>query len=213
MRKISRKIKDASKIGYVLTLTGIGLIVAMLYLGSVGNVVEKQYIDMERFWLQAFGDANPGVGASGVLRVYIVRHQDNGTEWYASHNITINESVYIYGDYNNSYLNNSSVGVDQDVPYNTAFDIVVKVRWNQTHAWNSTAPTSWEWIWVNAFCNASVLGIATAEMSEANITDATPGGQGTFAFAHYYLNNSNNGYTISRGQNVTSCSFNFNAYF
>jgi len=213
MRKISRKIKKASKIGYVLTLIGIGIIVAMLYSSSVSPVWEREVIVQKRFWRTPFGDAFPGAGASGVLRVYIVRHQDNGTEWYACHNITLNESVYVYGDVNNSYINNSSAGVGQDVPYNTPFDIVVKVQWNQTHLWNSTAPTSWEWIWANAFCNASVLGIATAEMSEANITDATPAGQGTFAFAHYYLNNSNNGYTISRGQNVTSCSFNFNAYF
>lgn len=196
MKKENNKLRNAGVLGTLL----VGFVAATLVLSlSVPEVTEEKI----RSWHYApmiTGDNDPGAGNSGVLIVYIHKHNDDGETFYGS-NITVNSSVLASGDGNNTHIGSS-------VNHTTPIDIVIKVRWNQTHAFASGNNT-WMWNWVNGWLNCTGLSISTLEMTEVNITAS---GTSTYAFAHYVANNSNNGYQLTKGQNVTSTVFNFNYY-
>lgn len=196
------------KIGNKTKFVGAGMSIGVLFVafvlvfGNSGNVlVERPVIEHMRVWnrdvLLPLGDADPGAGNSGVLRVFLVK---NGTTDYNSNISAPGGNVYAYGDDNNSELANGG----DSVPFGEAFDIVVKVRWNQTHAavdgvyyWNT---------YTSGYCNCSDLSVNSAEMERFNISGVV----GTdFCYMHYVINDKQ----LTKNQQVSSCSFNFNAYY
>ena len=191
--------------GSAVTLLTIGLVVGMLVISN-SSPVPTEVVEQVRQWqkdvLHPVGDNDPGVGNSGVLRVYIYKHQANPATAYASNLTAPSANVYAYGDTNNTHIGSI-------VPYNTAFDIVVKVRWNKTHAFNETSHV-WEHSWVRGNITCAAFGLSDDAMGEQNISGTT---NDVYIWMHYYWNNAGVGETISRGQNVTSCSFTFDAFF
>lgn len=200
MEKNPKKGKAGVRVGVVA-----GLIVGIMLLSLVIPVPEVNWETGEihfRMWHpNVLGDNDPGAGASGVLRVYVVEH---GHYTYTSNITQSDAEVYEWGDLNNSHLGSN-------VPYSTAFDIVVKVRWNRTHAWNTTV---YELGWVRGNITCSAFTLSDDAMDEYNITGC---GTPTYIWVHYVWDGTTggggSGEQISRGQNVTSCSFTFDAYY
>jgi len=186
-------------IGSCIVVAYCFLVAALLTLSNVGNIVQE-FVPMREWHADVIGDNAPGAGASGWLMFYVYPHQATGETTYAS-NLTAS-NAYEYTDVNDSHAGDN-------VPYGTAFDLVIKVRWNRTHSWASNNG-SYVLEWVEGWCNCSDLSISSTEMSEMNISGTT---NNNFIWVHYYLNNSNAGYTITRNQNVSPISFNFNAYY
>lgn len=184
-------------IGCLGTFVAIGIAVSMLT-ANIGDGVIVEHRHMKEVVLPGIGDATPGAGASGWLNASIVLL---GHFPYTS-NISLNGSVLAYGDVNNSHLGS-------DVNYSTAFAFVVKVRWNATHAFRA-ANNTWMHSWVEGWFNCSTLGITSYECDEYNITGT---GNGDYVWMHYVCDDNGTGYTISQGQNLTSFSWNFNAYY
>ena len=189
-------------LGYVMisclgTAAVIGMAVLMMT-ANVGDGVIVEHRHMREVKLPGIGDAAPGAGKSGWLYAYLVLHD----HFTYTDNITINGSVLASGDVNNSHLGSN-------VNYSTAFDFVVKVRWNQTHAFRA-ANTTWMHSWVEGWFNCSTLSVASLECTEYNITGCN---NENYVWMHYVADNSGNGYTISQGQNLTSFAWNFNAYY
>jgi hypothetical protein len=153
----------------------------------------------------ASAEGDPGAGASGVINVFIYPHTVDPATTYSA-----NISLGWYAQYDT--LNHTLTG---DVPYDTAFDIVVKCRANQTHAYNSTSHV-WEldWIRANATCSDLSFTSENLSMNEQNIsgTDAVD-----FIWVHYYLQDADGGagtgFTISHGVSVNVTYFKFEAYF
>ena len=197
--------------GSAVTLLTIGLVVGMLIVSNSSPVPEEivEKTIKIRQWhediLIPVGEADPGAGNSGVLGVWIYAHQGDPGTAYATNLSESGATVYAFGDVNNSHIGSI-------VPYNTAFDIVVKVRWNQTHAFNASSNT-WMHDWVRGNITCAAFSLSDEAMTEQNITDATLGPDATYIWMNYYWNNAAAGGTISRGQNVTSCSFTFDAYY
>jgi len=181
----------------------LGLVFALafsLYLSFSGieDVTISQVEPKEWEPISIVGDGDPGVGASGVLKIFIYPHQADPGTAYASN---ISSGWYAHAD----YLNNSLTG---EVPYDTAFDIVVKVRGNATHAYNTTSNT-WMWDWIRSNLTCADLSIsANTSMEEVNISYS-----GTYIWGHYYLNNGGAGYTISHGESVNVTYYKFEAYY
>jgi hypothetical protein len=180
---------------------GIIAIVTMLLTLNTGNVILNNQINIETRsmheinldWLGGYPGAT---NTSGVNESFIYPHQTTGS---TSYNVNIsNSTAYAYTGTNNTHAGSN-------VPYSTAFDIVVMVRWNMTHAWDGTAFNS---TYTRAYCNCSGLSISSVQMTQQLI-----GYDAMYVWYNYYLNNTAAGYTISKGQNVTSCSFNFEAYY
>lgn len=166
-------------------------------------VIEAQ--EKERQWRPVpLGDADPGAGASGVLVVYIYPYQADPGTAYAS-NLTAGNAY----EYNDGL--NASCG--SNVPYETAFDIVVKVRANTTHAYCSSNST-WVLEWVRANLTCSDLSITATTMEEQNISGTEAN---DMIFVHYYLQDADGGagtgFTIGHGQSVNVTHFRFEAYY
>lgn len=193
-----KKVKDFGKAGVLVSCLGVGFIAAMLVLTSPSEVlVEDVY---QRSWKAVpMGDADPGAGASGVLIVYVVAR----SAFTYTSNISINASVFGSEETNNSHAGNN-------IPYDTYFDVVVKVRWNKTHAY-STSNSTWMLPWVRGNTTCALLSIsADTAMDEYNISGTT---NGKYIWVHYVIDNGGTGYSISRGDNITSHSFTFDAYY
>lgn len=183
----------------LVTALVIGAVTAMMLLYPIQEVTVMP--PKPRTW-QAVGDANPGSGASGVLVVYVYPHQSDPSTYDS------NISTATAYEWNDGL--NASLGTD--VPYDTAFDIVVKVRYNKTHAWNTTGHL-WELGWIMGNMTCSDLSIGADElMNESNITASD-----TFIWIHYYLQDTGGGggggFTITHGQNVNCTDFKMQAWY
>lgn len=193
--------KSGRKAG-ILSGIIIGFIVALLFFSSIGNVVmdKPEFVEREiryrRVFLDWLGEATPGSGASGVLEVY-VNNTNTSASPYDS-NIT---GALADGDVNNSHI-------ESDVPYGTAFDVVLKVRWNKTHAYD----TAWNLSLVRAYANCTVLGVTSIPMEETEINESTD-----YVYVHYFLRDNDggagSGFTIAEGVNVTGFAVVFESYY
>ena len=138
-------------------------------------------------------EANPGTGASGILEVFIIDH-DNRPADYNS-NISEGDSFVL------------GYGVDDfsiNIPHSTAFDIVVKCRANATHAYD----TAWNLSLIR--CNLTASGALT--ISDVAMSEAQIGSNSTYVWVNYYLDNSGSGYTIGRDDTVTISAIDFEYY-
>jgi len=192
--------------------------VAMLVVGatfgivsilSVDNTIDEKIIEeiiipeKPRTWHELGSDASPGAGDSGVINVYIYPHSaDPGTD-YAT-NLT-EGAAYAHFDGTPSL----DEALDGNVPYDTEFDIVVRCRYNNTHAYNSTTP-GWDMTYVKALMTCADLSIgADTEMSEVQVATAGT----TYMWVQFYVNNAAAGYTIAHGETVNVTSFKQQAYY
>ena len=202
---MKQKNRDRIKAGGTLTILAVGFIASILFISNITPMVEETEVrSWHRLTLPYLGDNDPGAGASGVINnTIIVRNCVDYTT-----NFTINSSVYGFADAHNDHMNN--------IPYDTGaaadhFELAITVRWNKTHAF-SESNTTWMLTWVRGNCTCAGLSIgANTTMTEVNHTDITA--DHAFIYVTYYLDNSGDGYTLTRGQNVTSCMFFFDAYY
>ena len=215
--------KNASGLPAAVSLLAIGLVVGMLIITNSSPVPEEFVEQIEqREWqtinLPMLGENDPGGIASGVMGVYIYAHSGKpgvaagggagDTAGTFTHNLSVDEtgnaSCFAYCDANNTHAGSQ-------VPYGSGFDIVVKVRWNKTHAYEDTNDT-----WMIRYTSATITcaeldaGLAdNATMFKVNITGCTGD---EFIWVNYYVNNTNEGYNLTRGQNISHCRFWFDAY-
>lgn len=187
----------AWKLPTALSLLTIGLVVGMLVVSN-SNPLTSDIIEeiRERSWQPGIlADNDPGAGASGVLRAYVVTqgltYTSNITETWGR--------VLEYGDDNNTHIGSG-------VNYSTTIDIVVKVRWNKTHAFSDSNNTWMGVQWTRANITAGELAEDDTDMDEYNIT-------GTVSDLYIWMHYVHEGESLTRGQNVSSCSFTFDAYY
>jgi len=165
---------------------------------------ETRELDWIRTMLPWLGDADPGAGNSGVMEVYIYPHSGDPGNDYAT-NIT---GAASYGS-----SDEDTVSCGTNIPHSITFDIVIKVRWNTTHAFN-TSTGLYELALVRGNSTCSDLSYSDILMNEVNITDTSD--NTNYIWVHYYLadvdGGAGPGFTISRGQEVDPVSFTFD-YF
>jgi len=198
-----KKYKDFKKAG-VVSASIIGLIVCILFFTNMNPIVdvgeieriESREMKYKQIVLPFLGENNPGAGASGVLEVYV----------NATNTSTSPYDVNLSGCYATGETNNSHIG--SDVPYDTAFDVILKVRWNKTHAYDST----WNLSLVRAYANSTVLGITSIQMEEVQIATSA-----NYVYVAYYLQDADGGagtgFTIASGVNVTAFTVVFESYY
>jgi len=156
-------------------------------------------------------------GQSGFEVIAIYKHHAGTYAQivsYYSVNMTINAGNA--STYGNTWQNNSSNM--SSIPYSpTAFDILVKFRWNSTHA-KSTSNNTWmlQWVRLNISCpelhiHNWATGGTYQNMTKINITGLTL--TGTYFWTNFVMNNNGSGYTINKGENVSHCYFQPSAYY
>jgi len=188
----------------MLTCIVIGAVCGIMLLGTTDLQQVISTVGQRGWNIIATAEEGGGdVGASegGVLQVYIWKHSaDPGTD-YAANLSNASDNCYAWAN----TLNEAMTG---NVPYNTAFDIVYKIRVNVTQAYNSTG-SDWETSWVRCNITCANLGIsADSAMVGVEISD-----DATFMWMNFYVNHANAGYTITHGQQVNITSFKLQAYY
>jgi len=138
---------------------------------------------------------DPVAGQSGFFYFTVWTHQADPGSAYA------NNLTYTNGY---EYATSGDVVATGETPFNTAFDIVLKVGVNVSDGWNTTE-SRWDeaYQWLTLTC-ADLSIEADTNMTEIQIANTS-----TYAWYQYYLNNGGAGYTINEGEhfNVTSCKF------
>jgi hypothetical protein len=184
-------------------LLTIGLVVGMLVaMQTVPNVLDIPGWNT----IASAADGNPGAGASGILEIFIYPHQAVPATAYHS-NLT---SAAAYASRNT--LNGACTG---NVPYATTFDIVIKCRYNATHAYNTTS-SAWMLSWCRGLMTCANLGVgADVLMTAVNITYGAT--SSTYQWVNFWIADSDGGagagFTITHGQVVNVTSFKMQAYY
>ena len=188
---------------------GVGLgifaifVLVLLVVANTGNVIVDDGVDVEirtgshkDVFLPFLGTNDPGAGLSGVLNVF-VNATNTSVAPYTS-NLT---GAYETGDVNNSHIGS-------DVPYAVGFDVIVQVRFNKSHAYDS----AWNLSLVRAYANSTVLGVTAIQMVEAQITDSAD-----YLYVSYFLRDNDGGagtgFVIGSGVNVTGFAVNFESFY
>ncbi len=197
-----RERKKEVKAGVILGVIGIAF--SILMVASINTViVDNQNVEIvertgtyREVVLLYLGDADPGAGASGVMEVHV-----NATNTSVSPYTSNLTGAYEYGEVNNSHIGS-------DVPYAVGVDVVVEVRWNKTHAWDS----AWNLSLVRAYANSTVLGVTGIQMVEAQIATSAD-----YLYVSYFLRDADGGagtgFLLTEGQNVSSFFINFESLF
>ena len=151
-------------------------------------------------------EANPGAGASGFLEIFFVNHSNTGTTTYDS-NVSSTYETWCNasldadgaaGTTNHAYAAGDNFHLE--LKHSTTMDIVVRARWNRTHAWDGSK-------FVDGDCRINI----TASGGGITISGATSGTNcvsgnetdHTYIWINCYWNNSNAGYTLNKGQTCT----------
>lgn len=145
------------------------------------------------------GDASLPAGESGILEFVVVNHSTSA--------FTVNITGAGYTIYANATVNDTHAG--SNVPYSTAFDLVWKVRFNVTHAWNGTGFDS---TYTRGYLNCTGLSVSGVQLTQQFIANDS-----TYIYYNFYIQDADGGagtgFTITKGQNVTSCIGNWEAYY
>lgn len=132
--------------------------------------------------------ADPDAGEGGLVEIFIYTHQADPGTAYATN---LSEGA---GD---TLAHGESGTLTGNVPYDTAFDIVLLFRFNVSQAYNSTGST-WMMDWVTGYMTCADLSIgADTVMSEVQTAS-----NANYMWVQFYLNNSDSGYTISHNETV-----------
>jgi hypothetical protein len=176
----------------------VGLLVAMQTVPNSLNIPGWNTI-------ASASDGNPGTGASGVLEIFIYAHQAVPATAYAANLSSVSPSCYA----SRNTLNGACTG---NVPYATTFDIVVKCRYNATHAYNTTGSV-WMLTWVKGLITSANLAIG----ADTQMTAVQIGSNATYLWVNFWIADSDggagSGFTITHGQVVNATSFKMQAYF
>jgi len=166
----------------------IGVIVVSLFMAPSFSPIP------ERGWSSVAATGNPGVGSSGMVNLYIYPHDATPSVTYSTNLSTA--TAYAHRDTWNGSMTGS-------VPFDKAFDIVIKARFNTTHAYNSSG-TTWMLDWVRANLTCADLGISTL----TGMTAVQTATSNEYMWVQFYINNGGTGYTMSHGEtyNVTYAS-------
>jgi hypothetical protein len=186
----------------------VGILVALT---AINYISPEQYDEIQRSWSTVADNATPGSTTSGIINVFIMEH-GHGVDLATTEITEGHSSVYAHFDATAS-LNTTLEG---EIPYDTEFDIVVLMQYNQIHAYN-TSSSAFEVDYVNAQITSADLSInADTDMSK-------PAGDGETPFCtingtnhariQFYMDNSGSGYTMSHGETFNVTSLNLQAYY
>jgi len=167
MQSKVKSIFKAGKLPFVIGLIIIGAVAGMMYLPSVHDSIYQQPKITTAWHLidvlnPLAAEGNPGAGASGFIEIYFVNHTVTPNTAYA-HNTSSDFETWANANVAASGYN-AWANADNflcQLKYGVLFDIVVRVRWNKTHAWDGA-----KFIGANVRVNITLTGFGTAGMTD-----------------------------------------------
>jgi len=163
-------------------------------------ITEESEREWQTVWEGRLGEADPGSGQSGILCILFYPNTADANNTYNENDTaTLNASAYAYTQVDDFV---------SEVPHNTAFDIVVRIRANKTHAWETDKFIDG---FVRVRITSSDLSIgADTEMDREVTWNQTTG---DYIYINFYINNSESGYQIARNNESDITSIKLEAYY
>lgn len=199
--------KDKKNAGKYILLGMVCVVSALLVLVSYQEVsyndVIQDEINERVNKMVDLGDASLVDGATRVVYIMTVSHNTTPATDYQT-NVT-NTSAHVYEYYD--YLNNELTG---ETPYNTDFDLLIKVAVNQTHGLNGS---TWDDTWFNASMHETTSNLNfTSDIALNEVEIQSVGSGSTYSYWHLYLQDADgllgNGFQLGNGETF-NCTFEF----
>ena len=191
-RKQKRK-KAGIMIGFIFIATIILSSVAIREQTNPETGMATIKIDMGT----AVAEYSPGGGAieSGWLEIYAYPHSaDPGTDYAENTSATLEAASLAYAD---------TDAWSESLVSETSFDIVIRGRWNKTHAWNFDQFVDTRCrIKLTVTCDDWAVGSNIADI-EGTLVVSRNDTSDDFIYANVYWNNAATGYQIKDGATLT----------
>jgi len=149
-------------------------------------------------------EADPGSGNSGILEVFIINHTATPDTAYAENTSATLEGWCTANNLGYASADDSNI----DIAHSTSFDIVVRVRGNQTHCYRT-----------DKFFHTDLrVRITSSDLSIGADTEATcvvthNDSSDDFIHCNFYEDNSGSGFTISKDSTNEIDNIKFEAYY
>lgn len=183
----AKRIKAGITLGLVFTLLTVG---SSLYIYQDGDTGETK-LGMSTALAEYSG---LGAGESGWLEIYLYPHDATpGTTYAENTSATLEAASLAYFD--------TDGWSTTTFPSETSFDIVIRVRYNKTHLWDTD-----KFIDSRARVNLTVAGVTGAsdwavgsDISDAAMTKVVTQNNtaDSFIWMNFYLNNGGSGYQLA----------------
>jgi len=198
--------KKRNKIGYGLVFF---LVMGMLF--AYFTFPSPTFVKKDGSWHVIFegnlaeaAEADPGAGASGILEIFIINHSATpGTTYTQNSSSTLEGWCTAAGL---GYCNADDSNVD--IAHSTAFDIVVRVRGNDTHCWRTD-----HWYPADLKVEITCAGLSIGADTDLTGVVSYNNSGADYLWMNFYIDNSGSGYTISKGSTVEITSIKFSAYY
>lgn len=190
MKKTNRK-KAGKSLSMVFAVTVTLLLIVFSMPQPVLVEDEGTYRVIWKGNLASAAEGNPGSGASGFLEIFYVNHSGAPAGAYEENTSATIEgwctAGYGYASADNFLLQISSA---------VTFDIVVRVRFNKTHAWETDK-------FIDTDCRVNIThtgldGNAISDVTGTNVITHNDSSD-EYIWINVYWDNSGSGYTIAAG--------------
>lgn len=199
MKKTINKKKAGIRTGLV-----IALVLGMLF--TVQNISIQQDKDTKSWHIVWEGnmaqaaEANPGAGAGGILEIFFYPHDADPATTYAENTSATLEAASL------GWANADDFNTE--LPHSTLFDVVVRVRGNQTQCWriNKYYDTDLRVRWTSADLSVGADTVMTGVISYNNTGVS-------YLWMNFYDNNGAAGYNLPKDTSYDITSIKFEAYY
>lgn len=192
---MKEKKKSLKKAGAsVGTILGVAFITSMLLFTGQTPKLENDEGTWQVVWsgnLVEAAEADPGSGASGFLEIFYVNHSEDPVAAYEE-----NTSATIEGWCTAGYGYATTDEFDLQLSSAVTFDIVVRARFNKTHAWETD-----KFIGSDVRVNITHTGLDGNPISDENGTRVETHNDSSdeYLWCNFYFNNNGDGYSIAAG--------------
>jgi hypothetical protein len=154
------------KAGGLIGLLIIGFVAGMMYLPSMHDVIYQPKETTAWHLIQTVNplaaENDPGAGSSGFLEIFFTNHTASPNTAY-NENTSATIEAWCVANMAGKTPYASADEFCTELEYGKLFDIVIRVRYNKTNAWDGA-----KFIHVNTRVNITLTGFGTAGMT--NVT-------------------------------------------
>lgn len=198
--------KAGIRIGLVVALV-MGMSFAYIAL-PMPKLIQDEYTESWHIvWegpLTALAEANPGEGVGGILEVFITNHSATPDTTYLQNTSATIEGWCTAAGFGYATADATNI----DTAHSTAFDVVVRVRGNETMCdrdgdwFDADLKVEWTCADLSVGADTAMTGVVTLNNTGLN-----------YLYMNFYDDNSGSGYTIGKGDTVEITSIKFSAYY
>lgn len=176
------------------------LVVSNINQGIISDYDEQKVWQTVQVWTPTAAEGNPGSGASGFLEIFFMNISSTDSTGYGLNTSTTHETwsdANMPGTSPNAWASADNFDID-DFESSKTFIIMVRVRYNRTHAWNGSA-------YINSSCDTQItvtctdwtVGSNIANVSGDQYVTRNDTGEDTYIWINFVWDNSGTGYQVS----------------